>query len=66
MPLKFKRCVSEVKRSEMRRYGRYKYNPYAVCRVSTGYYGSTVRHSARSGKRVARRVRSMVRKMHSR
>ena len=41
MPKKFIRCVKEVKKAEMKRYGREKYNPYAVCRKSTGFYGST-------------------------
>ena len=34
MPSKFKRCVKKVSKQKG-------YNPYAVCRVSTGYYGST-------------------------
>ena len=41
MPKKFIRCVRKVKREEMKRYGFLKYNPYAVCRVSTGYFGTT-------------------------
>jgi hypothetical protein len=41
MPRKFVSCVKKVSRSEKKRYGRLKYNPYAVCRVSTGYLGST-------------------------
>jgi hypothetical protein len=35
-PEKFIRCVKEVAKKS---HG--KYNPYAVCRVSTGYKGST-------------------------
>jgi hypothetical protein len=35
MPAKFTRCVRKVKASKR------KVNPYAVCRVSTGFYGST-------------------------
>lgn len=41
MPYKFKKCVKKVKKSNIERYGFEKYNPYATCRVSTGYYGST-------------------------
>lgn len=41
MPKKFIKCVKDVEKAEMERYGKLKYNPYAVCRVSTGYYGST-------------------------
>lgn len=41
MPKKFKKCVKDVRKAEMKRYGYEKYNPYAVCRVSTGFYGST-------------------------
>jgi len=40
-PEKFKACVKKVKKSDKERYGYEKYNPYAVCRVSTGFYGST-------------------------
>lgn len=41
MPKKFKRCVHKVRESEKERYGYEKYNPFAVCRKSIGYYGST-------------------------
>jgi len=41
MPKKFKECVKAVTISTKKRYGYLKYNPYAVCRVSTGYYGTT-------------------------
>ena len=39
MPKKFIKCVKEVSRN-IKKSG-YKGNPYAICRVSTGYYGST-------------------------
>ena len=35
MPKKFVACVKAVKKQKG------KYNPYAVCRVSTKFYGST-------------------------
>jgi hypothetical protein len=35
MPEKFVKCVKAVKAKGG------KYNPYAVCRKSTGYYGTT-------------------------
>lgn len=35
MPKKFVSCVKKVKKQSST------YNPYAVCRVSTGFYGST-------------------------
>lgn len=35
MPTKFIRCVKKVKKKSPN------VNPYAVCRVSTGYYGTT-------------------------
>jgi len=35
MPVKFKSCVKKVKLKGG------KVNPYAVCRVSTGFHGST-------------------------
>jgi len=38
MPAKFQRCVKAVAKKSP------KVNPYAICRVSTGFYGST-RHS---------------------
>jgi cupin superfamily acireductone dioxygenase involved in methionine salvage len=39
LPAKFIRCVKKVKKKQ---HGRdYPYNPYAVCRVSTGYYGTS-------------------------
>jgi len=41
MPTKFIRCVKKVHKEEMKRYGYEKYNPYAVCRIATGYYGTT-------------------------
>lgn len=41
MPKKFIDCVRKVKKDEKERYGYEKYNPYAVCRVSTGYYGTS-------------------------
>jgi hypothetical protein len=41
MPKRFVRCVKKVAKEELKRYGRLKYNPYAVCRKSVGYYGST-------------------------
>ena len=37
MPEKFKRCVKKLKK----KYPNGEYNPFAVCRVSTGFYGST-------------------------
>lgn len=37
MPEKFISCVRKVKK----KYPHGEYNPYAVCRVSTGYYGSS-------------------------
>lgn len=37
MPEKFLRCVRKVKKQ----YPEGEYNPYAVCRVSTKFYGST-------------------------
>lgn len=37
MPKKFISCVRKLKK----KYPMGKYNPYAVCRVSTGYYGSS-------------------------
>jgi hypothetical protein len=37
MPKKFISCVKKVKK----KYPKGEYNPYAVCRVSTGYYGTT-------------------------
>jgi len=48
MPKKFKRCVMKVK-AKMKK-GKKKVNPYAVCRKSTGYMGSThdVRKKGRS------------------
>ena len=36
MPEKFIRCVKAVAKKS-----KGKYNPYAVCRVSTGYKGTT-------------------------
>ena len=39
MPKKFIKCVKKVK-ARMKATG-YKGNPYAICRVSTGYYGTT-------------------------
>jgi len=41
MPKKFIKCVKKVGKATMKRYGYMKYNPYAVCRVATGYYGPT-------------------------
>lgn len=41
MPQKYKSCVKKVKAKNKKEYGYDKYNPYAVCRVSTGFYGST-------------------------
>jgi len=35
MPAKFIRCVKTVKKKNPN------VNPYAICRVSTGYYGTT-------------------------
>lgn len=37
MPKEFTECVNKIKK----KYPKGKYNPYAVCRVSTGYKGST-------------------------
>jgi len=37
MPKDFIKCVKEVSKKNKKG----KYNPYAVCRVSTGYYGTT-------------------------
>ena len=39
MPRKFVRCVKKVKRKNLM--SGYKGNPYAICRVSTGYFGTT-------------------------
>ena len=39
MPKKFIKCVKEVSRKI--KASIYKGNPYAICRVSTGYHGST-------------------------
>jgi hypothetical protein len=39
MPAKFQRCVKAVAKKKIPNV-----NPYAICRVSTGFYGST-RHS---------------------
>ena len=36
MPIKFVNCVRAVSKKS-----KGKYNPYAVCRISTGFYGST-------------------------
>lgn len=47
MPKKFKSCVKKVKAYEKKHYGREIYNPYAVCRVSTKFYGPT-RHGKHS------------------
>lgn len=41
MPKKFIECVKKVKKENKKRYGYQKYNPYAVCRKATGYYGTT-------------------------
>jgi len=41
VPEKFLSCVRAVTKSNKKRYGKQKYNPYAVCRVSTGFFGST-------------------------
>ena len=41
MPKKFISCVKKVTKAEKKRYGKLKYNPYAVCRKSTNYYGTT-------------------------
>lgn len=41
MPKKFISCVKKVTKAEKKRYGYLKYNPFAVCRVSTGYFGTT-------------------------
>lgn len=38
---RFKRCVKDVKKEEGQRYGYEKYSPYAVCRASTGYKGTS-------------------------
>jgi hypothetical protein len=37
MPKKFVSCVRKVRK----RYPTGQYNPFAICRVSTGYYGKT-------------------------
>jgi len=37
MPENFIRCVRKLKK----KYPNNEYNPYAVCRKSTGYYGSS-------------------------
>ena len=39
MPKKFIECVRKVKKRQGE--NNLPYNPYAVCRKSTGYYGST-------------------------
>lgn len=39
MPKKFIRCVKKVMAKQKGK--RKKVNPYAVCRVSTGYHGSS-------------------------
>ena len=44
MPAKFRRCVKEVK-GKIAQSG-YPGNAYAICRVSTNYYGPT-RHKTR-------------------
>lgn len=31
MPAKYERCVKEVQKSQQKRYGKQKYNAYAVC-----------------------------------
>jgi len=44
MPAKFRRCVKEVKGGIAQ--SGYPGNAYAICRVSTNYYGPT-RHKTR-------------------
>lgn len=41
MPKKFISCVKKVKKSNKKRYGFQKYNPFAVCRKSTKYHGTS-------------------------
>lgn len=41
MPKKFISCVKKVTKSEIKRYGKLKYNPYAICRIATNYFGTT-------------------------
>ena len=41
MPKKFIRCVKEVKKGQEEHPNWTTVNPYAVCRISTGYYGTT-------------------------
>lgn len=57
MPKKFIRCVKKVSKATKKRYGYLKYNPYAVCRVATGYHGTTrdIGLIHRKKKRVKRR-----------
>ena len=40
MPAKFKRCVTKVTKQNLKIYGYQKYNPFAVCRKSTNFYGN--------------------------
>lgn len=41
MPKKFIRCVREVTKKNRKLPKSKRVNPYAVCRKSTGYYGTT-------------------------
>lgn len=36
MGRKWERCIKDVKKSQAKRYGYQKYNPYAVCTKSVG------------------------------
>jgi hypothetical protein len=63
MPKKFISCVKKVK---ARQHGKDKpYNPYAVCRVSTCYYGPTrhigLLHKMHKSKRVHHKKRLVAR-----
>lgn len=46
MPKKFVSCVRKVNLKNKKENG--KYNPYAICRVSTKYFGSTKHKNRRS------------------
>ncbi len=41
MPEKYISCVRKILGKQKTDKKARKYNPYAVCRVSTGYYGTT-------------------------
>jgi hypothetical protein len=54
MPAKFKRCVKKVKAQHRN------VNPYAVCRVATGFYGSTHHSKMKHKKQHKKRRHSNV------